>query len=563
MLATGLQSRSAAAAGLAGDAADAELVGSMRLVLSVAVLLAVYIDPQGMGGVGRSTWQLFALYVLHSGLLYAGCHLRWALPQSRLVHWLDVLWYSLIVLVTGGIHSAFFLFFFFAILTASFRFGFEEGARVTCVSGTIYAALGLMPEVASDVPRLLVRTSFIFALGYMIVHWGESKLALRRRLALLREVSVLGNPRFGVDQTLLHLLEKTRQFYKAEQCILVLADSDTATGSYSLRTVRQGPTGVSNSVQSIGGDAAGQLLNFAPDRVTLHSHTRWKSFWAATQVWDGTSLRWLTDHSENGEAVAECIGSGNFISAPVSTRGGAGRLFVAATSEGFSRGESLFLGQIASQAFPMIENIELLDRIASDAAVQERQKIALDIHDTAIQPYIGLNLGLSALRKKAAPGNPLIDEIDKLSEMATEVIADLRRYAGNFRQKDRQQGNLLASVLRQQAEQVRNFYGIEIDVRVDPGMRINDRLAAELLQVTREGLSNICKHTAAQRGAITVRAVEGRLRIDIENEGISGEGEPPAFVPRSITERASALGGRAHVVQASRGGTAVHIEIPL
>ena len=111
--------------------------------------------------------------------------------------------------------------------------------------------------------------------------------------------------------------------------------------------------------------------------------------------------------------------AGSFISAPLVLGRGKGRIYVAARERHFGRSDALFLAHIAAQGLPVVDSIELLDRIASDAAALERKKIALDLHDTAIQPYIGLKLGLAALCKKADPANPLIDDLDKLLAMAT------------------------------------------------------------------------------------------------------------------------------------------------
>jgi signal transduction histidine kinase len=179
-----------------------------------------------------------------------------------------------------------------------------------------------------------------------------------------------------------------------------------------------------------------------------------------------------------------------------------------------------------------------------------------------IQPYIGLKIGLHAIRKKALPDNPLCEDIDRLKEMADHVITDLRQYAGRFNGTTTDQGeSVFLASLHRQAEQVRKFYGIDITVSVDGTFAVSDRLAAEVYHVVSEGLSNIRKHTSARRGAIRLRCVGGWLNIQIENDG---EAIPPtAFTPRSIALRAAALGGRAQVLQAQGGRTAVHIEIPV
>ena len=86
-------------------------------------------------------------------------------------------------------------------------------------------------------------------------------------------------------------------------------------------------------------------------------------------------------------------------------------------------------------------------------------------------------------------------------------------------------------------------------------------MGAEILQIVREGLSNICRHTLAQHGALRMQRSLGWLHIQIENAG-TGEAAP-VFSPRSITERVMALGGQVKVGSGAQGVTSVQIQIPV
>jgi signal transduction histidine kinase len=74
-------------------------------------------------------------------------------------------------------------------------------------------------------------------------------------------------------------------------------------------------------------------------------------------------------------------------------------------------------------------------------------------------------------------------------------------------------------------------------------------------------MSNIRKHTSARRGLIRLKCLNGWIKIRIENE-CPGD-QVAEFMPRSIAERADALGGKACVEQGLCGTTIVHIEIPV
>jgi signal transduction histidine kinase len=86
-------------------------------------------------------------------------------------------------------------------------------------------------------------------------------------------------------------------------------------------------------------------------------------------------------------------------------------------------------------------------------------------------------------------------------------------------------------------------------------------MTAEVLQMVGEGLNNICKHTQARRGSVRIGCRNGRLNLHIENEGC--EESFTKFRPRSLSDRAAALGGRAQVSQCIGGNTEVLIEIPI
>ena len=541
------------------DFSDGSMVAHIRLLLAVSALLTIFTESAPEPD--RLDWAVFIGYTLHTTALFVLSLMHKPIVRSKLIHWLDAGWYAMMIISTGGSESLFFLFFFFAILTASFRWGFEEGARMTVASTLLFfAACGL--EQTVDVPStLLLRATFLLALGYMIARWGQSEMALRKRLALLRDVNQLSNPRFGVDHTVTSVMRKTLNFFHADTCVLVVRNDDQAACIY--RAVKREAPDEMARAQHVDQRAISPLLDFARDQVALYHSpalpgARLRSGW---RIHDGATDHWTSAADQAGDGVVELLDTQAFIAAPVPLRRGEGRIYVLSRHNEFSKADALFLAHIAAQAFPVIENIELLDRIATEAASQERKKIAHDLHDTVIQPYIGLKIALHAMSRKAAPGNPLAEDLHRISDMASQVITDLRQYAGRFNNGAEQSESAFLASLHRQAEQVRKFYGIDISISVDGNFSVSDRLAAEVYHVISEGLANIRKHTSARRGAIRVGYADGWINIQIENEGASPQ--QADFTPRSIASRAAALGGRAKVLKANGGRTAVHIEIPV
>lgn len=543
------------------EATGLPMVFGMRLLLSISALLTLYLAPAGVGALSRLTWIAFIGFALHSAVLLAALQFHnSAILQGKLVYWLDVGWCALLVYCSGG-GGYFFPFFFFVILTAAFHWGFDEGARITLASAAALVMATLLAERHGNLGHLLLRTTFVLALGYMIAYWGGLGLAQRRRLALLRDVSRLSNPRFGVDQTIASVLKQTRQFYRASNCLLLIRDG--ASDQWLLHTANEYHDGRAVSIARLGMSAAAPLLAFGPCQSVLYAQP-WHALLPCSG--DAHSLesgqtRWRALPAGAGAFLADLLDARSFISAPLPLRKGEGRIYVVSAHEHFNRADAGFLQQLAAQVFPVIENIELLDRLASDAAMRERQKLARDLHDSTIQPYIGLRHGLGALRQGVAAEHPLAPQIDKLLAMSDAVIGDMRSFAHRVRSETPHPAPELLQALRHQAQQAREFYGLAITVQADARLAISDRLAAEVFQIANEGMSNIRKHTDARGGLIALSQADGWLRIRIENDQAINGLLP--FLPSSIAERAMALGGTIEVAAGGPGPTTVHVAIPV
>jgi signal transduction histidine kinase len=196
---------------------------------------------------------------------------------------------------------------------------------------------------------------------------------------------------------------------------------------------------------------------------------------------------------------------------------------------------------------PSLDNMLLLDRLASDAADEERQRIARDLHDSVIQGHIGLRMGLTSLCKRVHNINGsdgLAEDLDRLIQMTDMGIEDLRNYvAGLKASKPGEQGH--NSSIERFVQKFTQASTIDVEVDIDPALKINDRLAAEVFQMIAEGLSNVRRHTNSRRARIQMERRDNNLELEISNEGATGLAA--SFTPRSIAGRAVALGGTAYV----------------
>lgn len=547
------------------ESLDERLVNLTRFVLALSALIIIFVDPSEPDRFVKITYTTLALYTGYSAFVYFLSRRRQSAFRGSPLYWIDVAWYVVLVSLSSGTNSLFFFFFFFVILVASFSSGYRAGLDVTIVSATLFVTIGYFTTPTPIEPnRFLLRPVCLATIGYLMAYWGGSETTHKRRLALLKDVSRSSNPRFGVDQTISSIMIKLREFYDAETCLVI--NTRPASDAHILRRVDRRHAELGNRVESVGTEAA-QLLAWPSEwAITWRSRSekRWFSK-TACSIYDFSSGERVKDvECETYAAIADLLASDSFITIPIYQRNAfAGRLYLTTKGRHFNYSDVDFLRQLMDHVMPMIDNIELVDRLASQASEYERQRISRDIHDSAIQPYIGLKLGLEALRRNMSNEGPVAGGLAELVERTDSVISDLRTYVGGLQgTASGEHSNVLTSSVERHAQQLGEFYGIAVDVKIATTANMNNRLAAEIFQIVREGLSNIKRHTSSAAARIRMASVNGDIVLDIENDNSAGESQK-TFTPRSITERALGLGGRVSVNVGDAGSTIVSIVIPM
>lgn len=561
----GMQTGAANAAAPPVESVDSRMISVMRLALAFSGVLIIYIDPTEPRRLVGLTYASLLVYCAYSAFLYHLALKDHRLLSAKVTHWVDVGFYVYLISLTEGTSSIFFYFFFFAILVASFRWGFKEGFHVTLTSAALFTVVGLVSAPSGtefELNRTLIRPICLLLLGYMIAYWGGYEAMLKRRLALLKAVHDVANPRFGVDHTIESNLQRLADFYSADSCVLVLANP--AAENYTLYRVDSG-AGRAPSSERITAETAGPFLAL-PATVgvvrNLGSGGWWQDRENCFEFNFDTKMRQAGDR-EQCRYLANLLDAAYFITAPYRQRDNTGgRLYVISSRQRFNQPDLEFLYQFIESLAPVVQNIQLLNELTSKAAERERSKISRDIHDTTIQPYVGLKLGLDALYRKLDPQHPISRDIGELREMVNWTIQDLRRYVVQLKQPGDARGDFFIAAVQEYVAKYKDFYGIDVQVIGDTNHRLNGRLGAEAFQIVREGLSNILRHTKARRAFVRFWRDAGQLRLEIGNEAAPGA-NGTSFSPRSIVERALALGGAVDVREASDGYTTVCVSIPL
>jgi signal transduction histidine kinase len=563
--------RAAAGAPVAADAGkdpvawvEDRVLSLLRCVLALSALGIVAVHPEpGAMNEGVRLLPIVSYWIYSLAVLLGGRDRDYT---GRWVHWLDALVYGWLLLVTPGSGIPLFHFFLFAIFVGALAQGYAEGLRVTiaAVGCLAVAAAGpLQPGVPAINDGALLHAAYLGVLGFMISCVGGSVSKLRGRLQVLHEINNVWNPRFGVAHTLALNLDRIVRFFGADSALLLLKP-DASDETYAMHIATPRTAGSPPSRNVLGESAARPFLELRDGDIVRHTSPGLVSRAARRLLALPMRVRTAEEAREAAcERLANVLDAHSFMSVPyVETAGVRGRLFVTSMQREFGRSDVESLRQIADAVAMVLENSRLMEQLITSASEHERFKVSRDLHDSTIQPYIGLKIGLQALFREATGAeSSLTPRIRDLIDMTAEAIGDLRRYAANLREGNALHRGGLLDALSDQVERYRRFFGIEFELDVRLTREITGPLAAELFHFLVEGMSNVLKHTQSKKGWLHLSSDATHVRVQVGNEN-PRPGTLAPFRPRSIAERVESLGGELEVDLDRQGHTIVTATIP-
>jgi PAS domain S-box-containing protein len=231
----------------------------------------------------------------------------------------------------------------------------------------------------------------------------------------------------------------------------------------------------------------------------------------------------------------------------------------------FDQPDLRLLELFAAQAAVAIDYTRARDQLQRLAVLADRERIGRELHDGAIQALFAVGMGLQGLAMSTDDA-ALRERLEATVAQVDEVIRDLRNYIFGLRPglaADRH----LDSALQELAEQLERQHGVACAVDVDPALasRLSGR-AADLVQLTREALSNVGRHAAAKTCRVSLRPAPGSAVLEIEDDGRGFQPRSdhgPGWGLRNLEERAGAIGGALQIASVPGEGTTVRLTIPL
>jgi len=236
----------------------------------------------------------------------------------------------------------------------------------------------------------------------------------------------------------------------------------------------------------------------------------------------------------------------------------------------FTQQDEDAIAAFAVQAAIAIENARLYEKVQDIAVFEERERIAMDLHDGTIQSLYGLGLKLEECQERVE-GEPqyVVSAIDRLIGDVNAIIRDIRNYIFDLRPL-RLRGTDLVGALAELMRETRVNTLINTSVVVEeeaPCRSLTEEQVSQLYHIAHEAVSNAQKHARATSITAEVYEQDGAFRMRVSD---NGQGFDPANNNRqtgrgmmNMAERVRAIGGHLWVESAPGQGTTLTVELPL
>ena len=494
----------------------------------------------------------------------------------RVVQVSDVFWPIALSLFADPPSSLVFVFFLFALMTTAYRFGLYETAltSIACVVLLIFQetivvfgpkGLGQLLYTPTSMSRLVLRCGFLIMAGFLLGYLAEREKELRAEIGLTNyflSLTRVGNP---LSDVVTEIARGLANVFGASRGYALI--NQPTSGRLFRWDIGVRPRVTFEQRELRGAEPEAQALRECPHTFYYAQDARGL---ATIDAIDDEG-RMLSAHEfPDFRPILEDATSALFVRVEVG-REWSGRFVLVDAKLGWNRERELRFAQNAvRQVAPALYSIYLFRRLRSRAGAMERAKVARELHDTAIQSLISIEMQVDVLRRRAN-GLPMTEELERVQKLLREEVLNMRELMQSMRPVEVGPNQFL-DFMAQLVERFRSDTGVEARfVSELEEVSLPASACRELVRVVQEGLVNVRKHSSASSVYVRFGAQNGLWRLVIDDDGKGfpfsgrltlGELDDLHRGPAVIKERVRAIGGDL-VIESSPGhGSRLEITVP-
>jgi signal transduction histidine kinase len=543
-------------------------IGAARVLLSVASLFAIWLDPAEPARYVGATYTFLIVYVVYA---LAILPFAWRRHTARhfgvTTHLIDIAVFSALQVFTLGPSSPFFAFFVFSICCGALRWDWQGTLASAIIVFMSYLVIGVWMAVTFaprefELNRFIIRAVYLVVVSALLLFLGRHELRLRveiERLARWPPVADLDPT--GVAQR-------------------VLAHAASIVGAGQALAVWDG--GEEPWIYVAGLSASGtQLIRVPPEDLdpVVARGLENVPFWCAdpagqqniVRVVDGRPVsERYSSPIHNG--LLRHIASSGIVSAPFQTARLTGRVFF--SDIGTPAAEMIPLTEVVAREIgATLDQVYATQQQRSVAASEERIRVARDLHDGVLQSLTGVRLELQGLADSAGSDAPekTHDRLLALERALAIEQRELRLFIEDLKPDTIAARRSLDDTLARVRERIATEWKVPVSIRVAPETGVPPGFEQPVALMVHEAVVNALKHAHPSRVSVDVHAENGALRIAVADDGrgfaFQGRRDhrslaDTAACPKSLRERVESLGGEL-AIESRRTGSRVEISVPL
>lgn len=225
-----------------------------------------------------------------------------------------------------------------------------------------------------------------------------------------------------------------------------------------------------------------------------------------------------------------------------------------------------FLQAVADQAALAVENSRLIEALKGKAVLEERNRIARELHDSINQVLYGIGLGARTGLKHMEAGKPECAEkaLHYIVAQAEAAIVEMRSLICELRPESLEQEGLVGLLGRQLAT-LQARHQLQVDsTLLEPALPLDSKHA--LWRVLQEALANVTQHARATSLQLRMEQADGGLRVVVEDNGVGfdpQERRAGHIGLQTMRERVEPLGGTLTIEGSQGQGTRLTVALPI
>lgn len=520
-------------------------------MLATLFLIAIWVDSSQPTHAPEATFTLLISYLLFAVAVAVATWKNWWLDAKLAgpAHAIDIILFTLLVMLTEGFTSPYYIFFVFVLLSAAIRWGWHLTAASAILLILLYLIAGLLvvtPGAPFELNRFVIRTGHLVIVSLILIWFGANQWRAR---FYSRDEELLASP--TLDESPLETgLRAAMNGVGASAGVFVWRNQGRS--KFTGLAIRDGEL----ATVKVPGLAIAHALAKTPFLYDLRRNR---------------ALRKNKERNLAGFMAMDVIDSqaaydldlGEGLAIPVRSDWGEGELFLESVPN-LSTDHIDLAEQIGADVAAHLQKHALLKAAEESAEARSRLTLARDLHDSVVQFLAGAAFRLEAMKRSKASGRDVEPEIDELKQLMLQEQKELRSFITSLRSGPLVALNDLAKDLKALAERLSKQWDVRCEFSSRSAeMMIPTRVHLDAHQLMREAVANAVRHAKAKSVTIGLAAASGRLQLEIVNDGADfpPRGARPEM-PMSLRERVEQAGGAIDMAR-GMGVTKMSIWLPI